>query len=295
MSSFALGQPQNHAVSNPGAAATILYPALVDYGHTIESIAWSLSDGTSLLTIEFGDELVFAIQVTGSGRVPVQVRSPAGVLVRVRLGVAGGENVGRLNIIGKGLTPGGDRLDSQVLQMSNSPIYLPTSPAAPPAPSGNGDFRWIDTSTRIEYEWDATLARWVEFRPVTLGAVATASVTATGGVGIFNTLPAINAEVVFSTFRVSGSGIATVSDYYEFFPRVFRSGSGSFVDVTDYKVNNLSFPDVLNNVTERTDRKLFAFDSMPTFFTVRANKVGNAANFGNATFALQVHRVRAPA
>jgi hypothetical protein len=179
--------------------------------------------------------------------------------------------------------PAGDPVSLISVQKSNDP---------PVAPEGAGDFRWIETSTNVEYQWDATLERWVEVRPVILTAFSSTSITATAGVGTFGAVISLNTELVVSGFRVVGSGIGTATDYYNFFPGIFRVGSGVRTDLTDYALDNRLFADTNFNSLQRIDRQLFTIDSEPTLFVVRAVKFAAAANFGNAAFALQVHRVR---
>jgi hypothetical protein len=171
-------------------------------------------------------------------------------------------------------------------------ISVQKSADAPVAPTSTGDFRWIETSTNIEYQWDATLERWVEFRPVVLATSQAVAITATGGVALYPVPLSVNTEFVLSGFKVSGQGVATVTDYYNFFPGVFRVGSGTRTDLTGYAVDNLAFGDSNFNTVQRIDRQLFTIDSQPVIFVVRAQKFAAAANFGNGAFALQVHRVR---
>jgi hypothetical protein len=171
-------------------------------------------------------------------------------------------------------------------------ITTQESADAPVAPEGAGDFRWIETSTNVEYQWDATLERWVEVRPVMLSAFTTTSITATGGVGTLGAVLNLNTELVISGFRVVGQGQGDVTNYYNFFPATFRVASGTRTDFTAYTVNNQAFSDSNFNAVQRIDRQLFTVDSEPTLFVVRAVKFAAAANFGNAAFALQVHRVR---
>jgi hypothetical protein len=179
--------------------------------------------------------------------------------------------------------PAGDAVSLISVQQSND---------APEAPTGTGDFRWIESSTNIEYRWDATLSRWVEFRPIVLTTDQGVSITATAGVALFAVPPAVNTEFVISGLRVSGQGLGTATDYYNFFPGVFRVASGTRTDLTDYTVDNLTFTDTNFNTVSRSDRQLFTIASQPTHIVIRAQKIANAANFGNAGFALQVHRVR---
>jgi hypothetical protein len=171
-------------------------------------------------------------------------------------------------------------------------ISVQQSATAPEAPTGTGDFRWIETSTNIEYQWDAVLVRWVEVRPLTYFANATATIAASGQAGVLG--PAINVttEIVLSGFAVAGGGSGTTSptDYYDFAPSVIRLGSGIAV-VLDYAVSNQSFGSVAS-VVQRIDRKIFTIASQPTRFTVTATKFGAAPNFGNGTYGMQLHRVR---
>lgn len=169
------------------------------------------------------------------------------------------------------------------------------SSATPPADPGAGDRRWIEETTRIEFQWDAALERWVEFLPSIFTVNFAGSISSTTGVATFGTPPTLDNEVVLSAFRVSGQGIATATDYYQFFPALFRVGSGVRTDLTAYDVTNLGFADTNFNTVERIGRTLFAAPSRIVMLTVRSVRVGNAANFGNATFALAVHRVRLPA
>lgn len=104
MSRFALGAPENTAVSAPNTEVAIAYPADPLSGHTIDTIAYSLSEGTAILSLDVEDVTVFSLRVSGMGWVPVQVRSPIGAAIAVRLGAGGGAAIGRLNIIGKGAT-----------------------------------------------------------------------------------------------------------------------------------------------------------------------------------------------
>lgn len=171
-------------------------------------------------------------------------------------------------------------------------IEVQQAATPPPVPTGTGLNRWIETTTGIEYEWDAVLNRWVEVRPIILNGVAATTVTATGSVATLGTIASITNEFVLSAFCVTGSGIGSVVDYYDFFPAALRIGAGARVDFTGYTVNNQLFNESLTNVVERIDRQLITTASRSALFVIRANRLGNAANFGNSAFTLHMNRVR---